>query len=93
MCPAVTAGKSATVYQAVNTFGPADHPDFGAATHASYRLDPGIVADELDPGGGPVYAARAHGTATTSGARLRPCLLRFKLGPVASPQLSLGWQY
>ena len=70
MCPAVTAGTSATVYLAVNTFGDAKHPDFGAAAHASYRLDPGVVADELDPAGRPVYAARAHGTATTAGAGL-----------------------
>ncbi len=68
MCPAVTAGKSATVYQAINTISRVDHPDFGAAAHASYRLDPGVVADELDPAGRPVYAVRARGTATTAGA-------------------------
>ena len=90
MCPAVTAGKPATVYQAINAFGPAKHPDFGAAAHASYRLDPGVVVDELDSTGRPVYALRADGTATTAGACSCPCVLFPELvWPTASLQLLL----
>ena len=75
MCPAVTSGQAPTVYQAVNTFAPAAHPDFGSAALASYRLDPGVMAHALDAGGRPVYAVRNKGTATTAGAPPQLCML------------------
>jgi len=70
VCPAVSAGREATVYQAVTAFEPAAHPDFGAAAPGSYVLDLGMLARTLDPDGRPVYSESAGGTATTAGARL-----------------------
>ena len=68
VCPAVTSGNLATLYQAVTAFERGAHPDFGAAAPGSYELDPGVLARALDPDDKPVYAPRAQGTATTAGA-------------------------
>ena len=68
LCPAVSAGEKASVYQAVTAFEPGAHPDFGAAASGSYELDPGILARTLDSAGRPVYGHLDGGTVTTAGA-------------------------
>ena len=70
VCPAVPAGPTATLYQAVNAFAPGAHPDFSTAAFGAYQLDPGVLQRTLDSSGMPVYAPIDGGSATTAGACL-----------------------
>jgi hypothetical protein len=64
------------MHQAVNTFAPGAHPDFGTAAFGSYQLDPGVLQLSLDSNGLPAYAPLDGGSVTTVGAFLSATAIR-----------------